>query len=177
MANFMYQLGVAAVALTSIALYPNCVPAVGTALQARVTGGGHVDLPGGGKANFGFNGSSCEDPQNPSGQFNFHDMGEGVKMQGGVIAAAQCDPGGADCQDSGETCPAGAYFIGVGYVSKNPKSPGTGEAGVCLRARGDEQASGPKGEIVKLSVSTGPFAGYTLENLPVQGSINAHPCN
>ena len=180
----LYESGITAIALGFMFFMMGCDgeddpgPGPGTYLVGKVTGGGWVTTPGGGKANFGFNASNCENPAIPVGQFNFHDMSiadGAVKMKGKLLRVGQCDvEGGCTDVESGESCPKGGYVLEVAYRSTNPKLPGAGEAVACVVDNGE----GINGEadVVSFVVSTGPFLGYEISG-NAKGNIQAHTCD
>jgi len=74
--NQIYKLGIVLTSVACVFLFANCVqdPVSGELIPGKVTGGGRIDVLGGGMANFGFNASGCDDPEEPTGRFNYHDM-------------------------------------------------------------------------------------------------------
>ena len=183
----LYEGGITAVAVSFMFFMMGCGggeepedpgPGPGIYLVGKVTGGGWVTTPDGGKANFGFNASNCEDPTIAVGQFNFHDMtfaGGAVKMKGKLLKVGQCDfDGGCTDADATATCPKGGYVFKVAYRSTNPKLPGEGEAAACVVDNGE----GIHGEadVVSFAVKTGPFEGYEISGI-AKGNIQAHTCD
>lgn len=176
------QLAVSAVVAALPFVLVNCVQIDPTAavIPGKVTGGGFVQKADGSRANFGFNASSCDGPV--SGNFNYHDrtaagFDGGVKMNGAVIEANQCDEaGGCSLAGAGPgdpKCPYEGYGVTVGYKSTNPKVPGTGTAGACVVDNGEGKNS--TGDLLGLAVDSGPYAGYFLSGT-VKGNIQAHAC-
>ena len=176
----LYQFGFLLLAVAIVLVLPNC-NVTGATVVGKVTGGGWIETKGGGKANFGFNGSNCDDPAVASGRFNYHDPGAGfpggLKMEGSVLAAKQCTSG-IGCTDADNvipgTCPFGGYLVSVGYRSTNPKVPGTGTAGACVVDNGEGKNG--TGDLLGLGVSTGPYSGYAATGT-VHGNIQGHKCN
>jgi len=176
--NQFYKLGIVVTSVACVFLFANCVKLDdGTVIGGRVTGGGWIDVDGGGKANFGFNASGCDDPTNPTGRFNYHDMqgpGQGgVRLNGVILEAYQCDPGGADCEYNGAICPAGAYLVSFGYTSTNPKQRGDGTGGACVVDNGEGAGAGA--DLISLAINSGPYDLYEISG-EVHGNIQAHPC-
>jgi len=181
--NQLYKLGIVVTSVACVFLFANCVTDLesGTPIPGKVTGGGRIDVDGGGQANFGFNASGCDDPANPTGRFNYLDMQAaypgGVKMNGTVLEAYQCDPNGDDCDyGAAEACPAGAYLVSFGYRSTNPKEQGpppTGTGYVCMIDNGEGSAA--DADRIGISIDGGPFDGYQISG-DVRGNVQGHPC-
>jgi len=176
----LYQGGIVVLGIAILFLFANCSGGPDLVVPGKVTGGGWVEAPNG-KANFGFNASSCDGPENITGRFNFHDKtaslfpNGGVKMNGAVIDAMQCAEQ-AGCEDPvapGQICPMDAYSITVGYRSTNPKYPGTGIAGACVVDYGEGKNG--TGVLLGLGVQSGPFLGYSISGT-IKGNIQAHLC-
>jgi hypothetical protein len=184
----LYQGGIIAAAVAFILPLVSCdgsgggggdvtPPDPSTYISGKVTGGGWVETDSGGKANFGFNASNCDDPVNPAGQFTFHDMTApigAVKMKGTLLSLGQCvEEDGCGSTELAQMCPEGGYVFEVEYRSTNPKMPGEGLAAACVVDNG-EGINGT-GDLVGFAVSGGPFDGYFISG-QVHGNIQAHLC-
>lgn len=165
----------------------------GCGVPGKVTGGGWIPSSGDDskKANFGFNGNSCDGLAN--GHFNFHDkyadgFKGGVKMNGEVMEAYECvgdilidNPGcyvGTFPDALDFTCYALGfpyYEIRVEYRSTNPRHRGEGMAIACIRDNG-EGANATSSDEAYISVLSGPYVDYKNSG-PVQGNIQSHPCD
>jgi hypothetical protein len=183
-----YQGGIIAAAVAFILPLVSCdgggggggggiTPDPTTYISGKVTGGGWIDTDTGGKANFGFNASNCEDPDNPTGQFNFHDKTASigaVKMNGTLVSVGQCiEEEGCGTAGFDLTCPNGGYVFEVEYRSTNPRMPGEGLAAACVVDNGEGMKG--TGDLVGFAVSGGPFDGYSISG-EVHGNIQAHLC-
>jgi len=176
----VYQLGIVVSSVACVFLFSNCVES-GETIPGKVTGGGWVEVGSGAKANFGFTGSSCDDPSNPTGRFNFHDRTApgydgGVRMNGTVIDISQCQEGTGDCAQTATVageCPEGGYLIQVGYRSTNPRLRGTGTAAACVLDNGEGKKG--TGDLIGLGVESGPYQGYDVQGT-IHGNIQAHWC-
>jgi len=69
----LYEFGIFALGAAVLLLFSNCTGGPSLVIPGKVTGGGYVEKLDGSKANFGFNASSCDGPENITGRFNFHD--------------------------------------------------------------------------------------------------------
>lgn len=71
--------------------------------EGKVTGGGWIVASDGvRKANYGFNGSSCDEVV--KGHFNYHDKATGMKINGDVISAGVCLAESTDAIANSQYC-------------------------------------------------------------------------
>jgi hypothetical protein len=157
--------------------------ATGCANPGKATGGGSlVDGNGNKIASIGFNVDTCSGGLgNPTGRFNYVDMGLGVKMKGDVFAAAHCvspeDWEGQwialDCLVCSSLLGLDSHLFYVNYHSTSPVYPGQGELVVCARDGGEGAGSG---NTLFVSVSSGPFESYQRLGT-LKGNIQSHTCD
>lgn len=161
------------VALAAMAMASAC------AVPGKVTGGGTIPGPNGGKANLGFNGDSCSG--DVTGQFNYVDIKSKVKANGDVVKAKRCVD--ADTEDAEFSLLCGlcklavgvpSYGLKVNYRSTEPTKPGAGTAIACVVDNGQGAKATGK-DLAAIYVIDGPFGGYSAKG-PVQGNIKSHAC-
>lgn len=159
---------------------------------AKVTGGGWIEgkLDPSVKANFGFNGDSCNGPV--QGKFNFHDKSASLKANGDVTSVANCLEPDADGELPAacvacltylyENPPSDDYtgegnLIGVdfSYRSTNPKDPGEGLGYACVLDNG-EGYNASFSDVALVAFYSGPYTGY-VNGGTVQGNIQEHECS
>ena len=141
--------------------------------EGKVTGGGWiVSSDGQGKANYGFNGSSCGG--DVKGHFTYNDKSAGMKVLGDVTGAGLCvdDPNADFNQNCVSVCSAGDYLLEFTYDSTAKDAPGSGDGVACMT---DGATTGASDEVLVL-INTGPYAGYMNDQETSGGNINAHDC-
>jgi hypothetical protein len=120
-----------------------------------------------GKATFGFN-LTCDENGNLTGDWTYHDKAAGVDVSGFIPAEAE-----VPCE---EGTPGGIVEIPTPYQAQHCKEADPNDCfGVALITVDDSNTGGepPKGDLLSIQLSGGPFDGYSNVNLVLGGNLVA----